>query len=377
MAVQALGNNRAKRARQGRYYVGKRMGIPPNRRSNATGTAKSIASLAKVVTTTVVPQAAQAVRNMQVSATTRKMATENIATLKLTTTGVVQGDFGICYSESANPADPGFTASLAAIANQYQQFRCNALKFTFKPSATTSTPGQFYIGFTPVVTANDPQSASDITGMYATEQGGLFGAATVLTVPVQALQHAYNIQQIDKSKTQEDTTQVSPGRVICGWSGAGAFVNGTVIGNLSVTYCYDFMTTKVTHGSNAVNGAYAFTGNMTALTFDRNDLGFGYHTLKPTGTAGVYAPRVQGCRHAIVYRGTIAAGVHTTVFSYSHDGVNWTVQAPQHTLGNLVDYMAAYTMPPASFYKLEMDAAHNLTACTIRVASLPSPPVGE
>lgn len=386
MTIQALGRSRASRAKKGKWYAGRKLGIAPNRTMRSTGAAKKLQTMGQVVTKSVVPNAGQMISKMQDMSTVRKMATETCSSIMLQTEDLVNADFGIAYSISANPADPGFTPSLAATANQYQQFTCKGLKFTFTPSSSANQAGSVYLAFQPNVQAADPASVDDIKGIAGCLVGPLYGAATVLMVPAQCLQHAFNIQTVDKSKTTVDTPQVSPGKIVLGFSGAGlSFATPVTVGNLSVSYTFDLSTTRVTQGSNALSGVYNFLptgaatiGHLTYLDPTTSLLTSGYHTMLATNIAHVFRPRIKGARHMVTYRGTTTGAAHPApVFQTSSDGSTWTTIVAKDTLTATANHCSTYIMPPARFYKFGYGADTQLDAAILRIASLPTPPTGE
>ncbi len=375
--VKVIGNSRAKRNARGQWYLGEKLGMPPKRgvqsRNRNSAPAKKVQKLAKVVTKTVIPNAAQVVTNMQDPRTVRKIKTETIMNpVTIQTTDLITTDFGICYSNSANPADPGFTPSLSADATQYQQFRCRALKFTFKPSASATQNGQIYLAFLPNVTTAEPTSADAMQAILGCRQGPMFGEATVLTVESQCLQQAYNVQTVDKSKTTQDTPQVSPGRLVMGFSGVGQTFNTFPVGSLTVSYAYDFWTSTVTQGSNQIAGSYECPhGPTTTLRPSISTLTSGYHSLIATNVAGVFRPRVRGAKHFVVYRGTTSGAAHSTpAVASSQDGTTWTASTAVASVTNGANHVSAYILPVAAFYRFTV--ADALDASTLWVSSLPS-----
>jgi len=136
--------------------------IQPARRGRFMQRVQKVTQLAQPTVKTIMTNAAQFNQKLQSPASLVKMGTEQCADIKIQAEDLVDGDFGIAYSQAFNPADPGFMSGLAAVANQYQQYRLAGLKFSFTPSATTNTNGLIHMCFLPNVTDSDPQCSRNV-----------------------------------------------------------------------------------------------------------------------------------------------------------------------------------------------------------------------
>jgi len=383
MAVQAIGRSRGRRADQGRWYLGQKLGAPPQRGGQWKGRRgkriQQAAQLGQTITTSVIANAGQFQKNLQSSKRELKLGSEKIDQLKITTTEFVSGDYGLLFSASINPADPGVFPSLSAVANQYQQFRCNSLKFTFQPCATTNTPGNIYLGFVPNCAQKDPTSTADILAMLGGVKGPFYGAATTAIVPSEAIQKAFAVQQVTKNATAVDTTQMSPGRLFVGFDGAGVETDynnkSTVVGTLTCTYSFTFTTPHLVQGSNSASGVHLYVGDSRYPVFDEDNLDEGYLCFKDHDSAiGVYKPRIPGAEHLVVYKGEVSADTHSLEVSTSFDALTWTVVPPLDNMTNLLESMAMWIIPPTSFVKFDFGSKKDITYSRLAVASLPTQP---
>lgn len=373
-----LGKSRTRRAKRGKYYVGKNVGIPPARGRKSNGQRRGPrgngGDLLQVATNSVVPNAAPSISNAQPLTSITRSGTES-QSIFIATSMLEAGDFGVAYSISANPADPGFLKSLAAISNQYQQFKCLSFKMTFTPAATTSTPGTVYLAFQPDCNAPEPKDIGSMSNLLGMVSGPFFGKATTLRVANQALQHAFNIQTVNKSKTAVDTTQVSPGKMLVCFSGAGTLpANGVTIGVLNITYTFGFCTPKLAEGSNQLACQYLVSPGATDfLVFDPALRVTGYHMLFPTDTVGTYRTRMRTNHLASTH--VVLDEANDIKWQYSEDDVTWNdgVLIAETIDSVTYGHAATYTLPPARYYRCKLHATGSTVVDgRVYVSSLPS-----
>lgn len=145
-SVQALGRSRRKRSNQGKWYAGRRVGIPPNRGGGGRQPrvpqmrAQSMpAAYNATVTSSVQP-----------AFTLGKRESTNIGPLKCET-----GDNGELYWYNINPLSTDLFPILAAQAPNYTMFRFTSLSFEYVPRVGTTANGNVYMGYRPQTTNDD------------------------------------------------------------------------------------------------------------------------------------------------------------------------------------------------------------------------------
>lgn len=353
--VQALGRSRVRRAKKGRYYIGKNVGIPPQRRQPLPKMPKSLMT---TTTTTRAPNIGQSISNLQQSSSRRETGTESLGSVQYdpANASANQADFNMIFSGTVNPADPGTFPALSAISNQYQRFKTGVLEFVFTPTSPSTTNGSIYMAFTPNPEASDPTTIMDMQAILGCQVGPIYGAQTRMRVPLQSLQQAYNVQTVLKPDvgSEEDAIHLS-GKLFVATSGFTANAI-TVVGTLTCGYVYDFSTRQLTQGSNSVAGVYSYDDTVDNFRLD-DALYSGYPLLRKYRGSGIYEVRMPPTRMLCAFRTTGDAEDVTVTLQTSNDATNWTAVTLNQSI-QAFSGVAFGIAPPAKFYEI----THNGTA---------------
>lgn len=335
--MHAWGRNRAARRARGKWYFGKRVGIPARRTARIVP-ARTISQLATTTTTTRAANIGQTMSRMQANASRVERGSESMGEIKAQT-GWINDGFGTVYNYPINPAEPSCFPCLSAIANQYQRFNTRALAFTFTPSTSTAVNGQVYMAFVPRADAPEPASIEDYEGLLGTEKGGIYGAATRLIVDAQQLQQAYRVQTVEKvTDIDNDSSPLnSSGRFFMSVAGIDSSLDNKTIGTLTVSYCYEFTTRQLTQGSNALHGTYAYVGDGDDLTLTSDLLVRGHHIMRWDEALNCY--RIRSPRSRLFYAFQVKDATDTApVLEWSLDATNWeTATYEAHAIGSHTD----------------------------------------
>lgn len=136
--VKAVGRSRARRARRGRYYVGKRMGIPPNRGYSAQ------------VTTRRLPAS--------IDQTTANKSTQNVVRKSEALNVDIDcevGDNGALYNWAITPTNTVLFPILSGIAKNYTRYQFKTLVFRYVSSSSTANDGNICLAFDFQAHSND------------------------------------------------------------------------------------------------------------------------------------------------------------------------------------------------------------------------------
>lgn len=320
--VKAIGKGRARRAKAGKWYFGRKVGIPPNSQGRV---AARISGLATTKTNTRAPNLGQQLTNLQSPASRGEQGTESFGTVVAVAADMKQG-FYLSSSTIVNPAEPLIFPALSAIANQYQRFTINRLIFTFTPTASTATNGTVYMAFVPNPDQTDPEDVVTMQNLLGCTTQAVYGTQAKLIVTAQTLQQAYRVQQIYKPETpgEIETSLNAAGKFYFGVSGMDTFTGVRTLGTVSCTYSFTFSTRQMTLGSNEISGTASFNGASEDLVLERE-----------TGQTFFLADRFSDLRYGMrmATPATALLTVHqagSDLFDLetSPDDVTWTAVTP-------------------------------------------------
>lgn len=387
--MKALGRSRRRRANRGRYYVGKRLGIPPNRSNGNGGNGvptfslgvngrfprRGGANLMQTTTTTRAPNLGQSIRNQQTGVARRERGVEcngNLYYDPLLAAANPSG-FHICFNTTINPAEPSLFPALSAISNQYQRFRTGGLGFQFTPSSSTTVSGQVYMAFVPDVDTPEPTDVSSMISLFGCVQGPIYGSATRLMVNPQTLQQAYNVQQIHKNQVvgADDTTLNASGRLFVAVSGCD-LDETTVIGTLSTIYNYELTTRTLRQGSNEVTGYYRYSGLLADFLF-ASEYNTGHHIMMWDAGKTWYRIRsAPGSYILLAYFMSAASGDSPSfALTVSNDGTNWTAPDAYATTDDTLKTTSGYLIiPPTRFVRVDWGTQTTVSDSRFALTSL-------
>jgi len=159
-SVRALGQSRRRRANRGKYYVGKRVGIPPNRvRSQQMPAAVNVKSQGGAKNT--------------YNVTKREKCHYDI--------NCEGGSNGALYNNGIFPNAVDMFPLLHDIARSYTSYRFNRLRFSYQPRAPTDEKGMVYMGFDPQAHSSDSDwpNVSTVASLPRHAEGSIRGTVSL------------------------------------------------------------------------------------------------------------------------------------------------------------------------------------------------------
>jgi len=347
-SLQALGRSRRRRAVAGKWYFGRKVGIPPNRPPrmpprNGSG------GLAVTATTTRATNLGQTLKQLQSANVRIEKGTESFGDVLVLSDWLVNG-YATVLSQIINPADPGTFPALSAISNQYQRFRTQSLVFTYTPSASTAVNGTLYMAFVPDADADDPQDISAIQSLLGCVSVPVYGTSSKLVVTPQMLQQAYNVQQIYKPEMpgEVETTLNAAGKFIVGVSGVTPPEGGLTLGTITCTYGFAFSTRQLKVGSNQVSSQYYFNGASDELELVRQ-IG---HTLFYEDSHGNLVLRSSRAGHFMF--SVHVNGATAFVLETSKDAVTWDLVTPSAATTGTTSCANTYVCPWSRYIRFSI-----------------------
>ena len=131
--LSGVGRSRARRARRGRWYAGKRVGIPPRRQNGGGDVAKIVAQ----------PAAFNVFQS-------RASGSQVLARVEKTTYRIdCEGGSGSLYNFAVTPSNAAAFPVGSAIARNFTKFIVNTMTFEYVPRTGTTTDGTVYMGWDP------------------------------------------------------------------------------------------------------------------------------------------------------------------------------------------------------------------------------------
>jgi hypothetical protein len=140
--VRAVGRSRARRAKRGKYYVGKRLGIPPNRHFQADITTRSLPASYD---------------------TTQRRGGANSGGVQVVKKSEIvnvdvdceTGDNGALYNWAISPGNVVLFPILSQVAKNYSRYRFKFLAFRFVSSSSTANDGNICLAWDLQAHSND------------------------------------------------------------------------------------------------------------------------------------------------------------------------------------------------------------------------------
>lgn len=219
-AIRQWGNGRQRRAQKGRWYAGKRMGIPPSRRATSAPAALGQQVLASPAGPMRLITGAE-----MVSAITITHAPIN---------GVWTDSFPI------NPAEEYTFPRLSSEAQLYQQYSLKGVQFSWVPSVASTQVGTLAIGFQADPTQALPTSIDQMMSLFGAQTGNLWQPMRI-PVPAAAMARTltrfYSNQGKTPAPSDDDRLQTS-GRMVVMVEGVA--MSAAILGHLRVQYTLEF-----------------------------------------------------------------------------------------------------------------------------------------
>ncbi len=221
-AIRQWGRSRQNRQRKGRWYAGKRIGIPP--RFNTRPTAAPAA----------LGQQMRAMPSANIRLVTGMEWVTDVSPMSgLTVNGVYTDSFPV------NPMEEYTFPRLSTEASLYQQYELKQLQFYYVPACSSATAGTLAIGLQADPTAAIPTTLNEMMSLHAAQSGNMWQPMRI-SIPASALagtlKKFYSKQSKDPHPDEDDRTQ-TVARLVLMTVGAATGVN---YGNLRVQYTFEF-----------------------------------------------------------------------------------------------------------------------------------------
>lgn len=258
--VRAVGRSRRRRQGRGKWYFGRKIGIPPN--IERTPIRSAPVSLGQQIVS-------------RASAASRRVTGTEQAMRVYIDYAPVQGTWKA--SSPINPCEEFTFPRLSAEGHLYQQYKCQSLSFIYTPSCASTTEGAIAIGFQADPTRPIPDSIEDMGSLFGTQTGSVWQPMRI-TIPPRAiartLPHFYAQQSSTPAPADDDRMQTC-GRLVVITSGVA---EGTVCGVIRAQYTFEFSDPRPqTQG--AVSCAHE--------TFGNHAVGY-YQTSEATTRTGIF-----------------------------------------------------------------------------------------
>lgn len=229
-AVRQLGRSRENRARQGRWYAGKRLGIPP-RRNNAPQPVSAPAALGQQV-------------RSNAAGPSRVVSGAEMTTTVTVTHAPIDGVFVDSYP--INPAEEYTFPRLSTEAALFQQYRFRTVKFSYVPAVASTQVGTLGIGFQADPTQALPSTMEQMMSLYGAQTGNLWQPMQI-PVPAEAMSHTlykFYSQQGKTPAPTDDNRLQSCGRLVLMIEGVA--MSAAILGHIRTTYTIEFSDPRPT-----------------------------------------------------------------------------------------------------------------------------------
>ncbi len=280
-ALSAIGRSRQRRSNRGRWYAGKRLGIPPT---------LSTRQISAPVT-----------RQNQF----KNMVSENNLVQKgsewlVDVTPNVDLVNGV-YTEafSINPADPMTFPRLSVLTSQYQKYSLKDLRLVYTPACATTQTGSVYLAIQSDPASVTPTTTLELLGLRGAQRFAPWQPAS-MPVGDDIMQKAYKNYFADNAHHVQDD---DPTRTVCKFVlMTENITKGTTVGSLTIAYNVTLMDPRTDFAANSMAGVYsgvtltAVNGSpldITALDVTRSPP----YTLHPNDA---YTLRQRHASHCLV-----------------------------------------------------------------------------
>lgn len=300
-AVRQWGRSRARRQRGGRWYAGKRIGIPPRFNTRPTAAPAALGQQMKAM-----PSA-----NIRL-VTGMEWVTDVSPMSGLTVNGIYTDSFPV------NPMEEYTFPRLSTEAALYQQYELKQLQFYYVPACSSATAGTLAIGLQADPTASIPTTLNEMMSLHAAQSGNMWQPMRI-SIPASALagtlKKFYSKASKDPHPDEDDRTQ-TVARLVVMTVGAATGVN---YGNLRVQYTFEFsdprpnphgattaqVTRWATPGANLlINNADSNEGTSTFFDADDTSL-MRKRTTHPAFVIFKYTHTVLGSGVNLTYDGAV------------------------------------------------------------------------
>lgn len=253
-AVRMLGQSRQRRANRGKWYFGRRVGIPASRRGRNPG-AGMVAS-----TSTSQPVARSA--RVRTQTAQKQLAASGVDWLT-DVSHPYAGTDPYVESFAINPAEPSSFPRLSSIAAQYQRYDFVSLELMYTPSCPTTQKGVLYIAPVRDPTAPNPLDVLTMRGLSGCVSTSVRDPCRVV-ISRQQMSGALNgfYCEAPEGVTPDDDDPLRTcGRVVLMVD--GVLNTDGVVGTLILRYNFLLSDPKVTPEGAALSGEYHFAGSWT------------------------------------------------------------------------------------------------------------------
>jgi hypothetical protein len=259
-SIKFLGNARARRANQGRWYFGRRLGIPPQRRRQG---GQNRGGFQLVSTTQTSAPVARASR-MSTNPASQTYNASGVDWLVDVANNLV-GTAPYVESYTINPAEPSSFTRLANIAAQYQKYTFVSLSLIYTNSCPTTQKGTLYVAPLRDPTQKLPLTVAEIRGLSGCKSCSVHDPMTITVNKAQlsAALNGFYCEAPDGVAPSEDNALRSCGRICTLLDGVGK--TDGVVGTLTLRYNFLLSDPKTTVEGAALAGGFlfpGFTGNL-------------------------------------------------------------------------------------------------------------------
>ncbi len=259
-AVRQLGRSRQNRANRGRWYAGKRIGIPARMQRGQPMVSAPSALGQQVKSNAAGPS--------------RTVTGAEMTTTVTVTHAPIDGVFTDSYP--INPAEEYTFPRLSTEAALFQQYRFKSVKFSYVPSVSSTQVGTLGIGFQADPTQALPTTMEQMMSLYGAQTGNLWQPMQI-PVPVEAMSHTlykFYSQQGKTPAPTDDNRLQSCGRLVIMIEGVA--MSSAILGHIRTQYTIEFSdprpTAKGTTTAQLMTWAAPALGPMLAGNADA-DLG--------------------------------------------------------------------------------------------------------
>lgn len=263
-AVRGLGRSRARRAGRGKWYFGRRVGIPPQRQNRRSGGGGGVL-YASTSTSAPVARSSRIATNptsQRYNATGVDWLTDVANTTTLDPS---------VYSYTVNPAEPSSFPRLANIAAQYQRYELQSLQVVYTPTCATTQKGMLYIAPIRDPTSPLPDTVPAMRGLSGCMSCAVRDpmSVTILKSQMSSALNGFYCEAPTGVEPEEDNALRSCGRIAIMTD--GVLKNDGDVGSIIMRYNFILSDPKSAPEGSALSGGLVYTAGFAAGDLDLTD----------------------------------------------------------------------------------------------------------
>lgn len=226
-SVRALGRSRARRANRGKYYVGKKVGIPPNIGYRPAPMQKT-----------------RQPANVNVSVTSRsgsiRLCKREQTAWPVRANNSGNGKIGVW---ALNPQSNVLFPILSQSCRSYTKYRFTALSFQFVPRQGTDADGNVYLAYQPQYATDSSFPSISVIANMPNVATGSIRQTVELKIPPANLNKTYFISP-PPGRGFDDLNYYA-GTFVCSGQNSNNDEDGDFAGDLYVSYTVDLLESKL------------------------------------------------------------------------------------------------------------------------------------